>query len=68
MFYSTIRLNECHFRVPRTSMVPKIIRTGKYDIEAFQHRDDNPHRFTGSKLIKLGTLVILINVKGHSKM
>ena len=34
----------------------------------FQRRDDNPHRFTGSKLTELGTLVILINVKRNSKM
>ena len=52
----------------RTSMVPKIIRQVKFDVQAFQRRDDNPHRFIGSKLIKRGTLVILINEKGHSKM
>ena len=52
----------------RTNMVPKIIRPAKYDIQAFQRRDENPHKFTGSKLTMLGALVILIDVKGHSKM
>ena len=48
-------------------MVPKNNCTEKYDIQAFQRRDDNPHRFNGSKLINLGTLMILINVKGYAK-
>ena len=50
MFYSTSLLNECHFWVPCIPVWhPKLF---------VRESDDNPHRFTGSKLIKLGTLVI----------
>ena len=45
--------------------IPTLLRLGKYDIQAFQRRDDNSHRFIGSKFIKLEALEILINVKGH---